>query len=56
MLTRIFAMFAWRTVWESDFWRYQENSVTGARRALRYRQGCHQPVAFGWLRGGRVIG
>lgn len=43
--------FAWREVRDSGVWLYEENEITGARRALRVSR-CYQPQDFDWLDGG----
>ena len=51
MLRWLRSLIAWRTVHDSGVWLYQENAVTGARRALRFSPG-HQPRRDQWLAGG----
>lgn len=46
------ALFAWRTVRDRGVWRYQENRITGKRRAQRMQATGHQPVDRAWLEGG----
>jgi hypothetical protein len=43
------SLFAWRTVRDSGVYLYQENAVTGARRAMRYNVGGAQPLDHDWL-------
>jgi hypothetical protein len=47
------SLFAWRTIRDTGIWIYQENVVTGERRALRHVgvAKCYQPVAHHWLQG-----
>lgn len=49
---RFRAAFAWETKRDTGVWLYQENRVTGARRAL-YCGGGYQPLNEVWLKGGR---
>lgn len=42
------AMFAWRDVRDNGTWAYQENTVTGARRAVRIGA-CYSPKDIDWL-------
>ena len=47
------SIFAWRdALTNSPIWLYQENSVTGARRAIRIGRGSWSPLNWHWLRGG----
>lgn len=46
------ALFGWHDVRCSGVWLYQENAVTGARRARRVLTGLHQPIDFDWLDAG----
>jgi hypothetical protein len=41
----------WRTVGELGIWRYQQNAITGQRRAQRLAI-LYAPVHSDWLRGG----
>ena len=43
----------WRTVADLGAWRYQENTVTGQRRALRIYTG-YSALDSAWLNGGRA--
>ena len=46
------AALAWRTVpMPASIWTYQENRITGKRRAIRTSR-CFQPVNCEWLGGG----
>jgi hypothetical protein len=47
-ITWIKSLFAWRDVKWTPVWRYQENSVTGRRRAIRCGSG-YTPLDFDWL-------
>lgn len=55
-LRRIFvAPFAWRDVRDQGVWLYQQNAVTGARRAVRISR-CGQPIDFAWIAAGEADG
>ena len=43
--------FAWRHVGDKGAWRYEENAVTGQRRA--HNMGPHGPIDGHWLEGKR---
>lgn len=47
----LLAPFAWRDVRDQGVWLYQQNTVTGARRAVRISR-CGQPIDFEWLANG----
>ena len=51
MLDKIKALFAWRTVFRSGCYAYQENGVTGKRRLVRTTSGGHSPYDEDWLMG-----
>jgi hypothetical protein len=42
------ALFGWRTIAATGVWRYQQNIVTGWRRAVRCGSG-YQPRDVRWL-------
>jgi hypothetical protein len=42
------AIFAWRDVKDNGTWAYQQNAVTGERRAVRIGA-CWSPKDFDWL-------
>lgn len=42
------AWFAWREVCDQGVWLYMENTVTGARKAIRISR-CFAPLDFEWL-------
>jgi hypothetical protein len=42
------ALFVWRDVRDNGTWAYQENAVTGARRAVRIGA-CYSPKDMDWL-------
>lgn len=52
MIKGIKSLFAWQTIAEHGVYAYQENGVTGARRAIRVIFGGYSPLAQGWLDGG----
>jgi hypothetical protein len=57
MLRWLRSLFAWRTVMRYGPWRYEENSITGARRVPgldTMRKGGHNvhPGTRHWLAGG----
>lgn len=56
LLDRIRSWFAWREVRDAGVWSYQQNTITGARRAID-KGGPWQPVDWRWLgeRNGRAI-
>lgn len=41
--------FSWEDVRDSGVWLYQENKITGARRALPLCEGGYQPQDLEWL-------
>ena len=43
------SLFAWETDFEAGIYAYQENRVTGARRARRVVVGGWSPINWGWL-------
>ena len=47
------SLFAWRKVEGigGPIWTYSENTITGARKAIRHG-GCYQPLNHDWLDGG----
>lgn len=46
------ALFAWRPVKNTGVWLYEENEVTGQRRATELSGGCYQPLSYEFLRRG----
>lgn len=50
-----FRWMAWRTMITTTVWVYEENSVTGQRRAIWYGGGGHQPIDMTWLRRGDIV-
>jgi hypothetical protein len=52
MLDWLKSLFAWRNVFDAGVYAYQENAVTGRRRALRINSGGYSPLALDWLNGG----
>jgi len=46
--SRVRAVFAWLEVRSTGVWAYEENDITGRRRAIRVGAG-HQPVDGDWL-------
>lgn len=46
------SLFAWRIVRETPVYVYQENTVTGRRRAVRVVPGGYVPINEQWLEGG----
>lgn len=51
MFDTLRSMFAWHTVFTAGVYRYEENSVTGRRRASRRFQGGYSPIDIAWLGG-----
>ncbi|GJE77228.1 hypothetical protein BGCPKDLD_3831 [Methylorubrum suomiense] len=43
------SLFAWRTIRQMGVYAYQQNAVTGKRRAVRLTMGCHSPIDENWL-------
>lgn len=43
------SLFAWQTVMRLGVYAYEQNEVTGARRAVRLTTGCHSPIDQIWL-------
>ena len=52
MLRFIRSLFAWRLVKVSGVYGYEQNTVTGARRAVRVNSGGYSPVDLDWLDAG----
>jgi len=52
MVRWVRSWFAWRRVFVAGVWLYEENAVTGRRRASRINRGGYSPVAFDWLDAG----
>ena len=42
------SLFAWQDVISTTVWLYQENAITGQRRALRVGSG-YQPIWLRWI-------
>ncbi len=53
MLRFIRSLFAWRTVRVAGVYAYEQNAITGARRAVRINSGGHSPVDLDWLDAGK---
>lgn len=53
MFRRIKAFFAWRDYRHNGVWLYQENMITGQRRALKVSS-CYQPLDLEWLTRGTL--
>jgi hypothetical protein len=51
MIRWLKSLFAWRRVDRGSGWAYEENRITGERRAFRFASG-HQPLDSRWLRAG----
>lgn len=51
MFTWLRSLFAWEFVGELGVWRYEQNRITGARRAYNL-SGMHGPKHSQWLAGG----
>lgn len=49
------SQFAWEIVRDSGVYIYEENTVTGARRAITYSL-CYQPLDRAWLANRRATG
>jgi hypothetical protein len=49
-----FRWLAWRRMMTTAVWLYQENIVTGQRRAI-WRGSGYQPVDDTWLRRGDIV-
>ncbi len=45
------SLFAWQHIGDLGVWRYEENTITGARRAIRL-DGLNGPWNSQWLAGG----
>lgn len=43
------ALFAWRTSFQTPVWLYEENEITGDRRAVRVARGERIPLDLEWL-------
>ncbi|MFB9149550.1 hypothetical protein [Roseovarius ramblicola] len=54
-LRRVFSPFAWRDVRATQAWVYQENALTGDRRAVHLGGG-YAALDIGWLRGAQGRG
>jgi len=52
LLDHLLAPFAWRTVREKGGYAYQENDLTGARRAVRLQNKGYTPCDLGWVETG----
>jgi len=48
IIRAIRVFFAWRNVFNTGVWLYQQNKITGQRRAFKVGEG-HQPVSQEWL-------
>lgn len=48
---KIAALFAWSPVRDSGVWMYEQNEITGKRRATRYNYNVWQPLDANWLKG-----
>lgn len=55
IIASLASTFAWRHVQTKGVWRYEENSVTGERRALRDQPWGHSPLDEAWLGGRECI-
>jgi hypothetical protein len=45
------ALIGWRSVSTTGVWDYQQNKITGRRRAVRVNASGHQPQDHIWLAG-----
>jgi hypothetical protein len=52
MMRWLRSLFAWRFVRVSGIWEYEENAVTGARRASNWCRGGYSPLDWHWLLAG----
>lgn len=48
------SLFAWRPVRNTGVWLYEQNSVTGRRRAID-AGGCYQPLDRSFMRDGDIV-
>lgn len=53
MLRWFRSLFAWREYRHSGVWLYEQNDVTGHRRAFKVSS-CYQPVDLEWLTAGAL--
>jgi hypothetical protein len=53
MWERIRSWFAWKDIRDSGVWLYQENTITGSRRAIRLSR-TWQPLDVEWLEQGNT--
>ena len=51
MLRWFLSLFAWREEHHSGVWLYEQNAITGQRRATKV-SGCYQSVNLEWLTAG----
>lgn len=43
------SLFAWKDVFQAGVYMYQENTITGERRCIRYISGGYSPKDTTWL-------
>lgn len=48
------SLSAWRAIRNSSVWLYEQNEITGQRRATLI-SGCYQPLDWDFLRDGDVV-
>jgi hypothetical protein len=52
MLRWVRSWFAWNRVFVAGVWLYEQNTVTGRRRASRIDSSGYSPINFDWLDAG----
>ena len=53
MMNWLLSLFAWREHRTTAVWRYDHNTVTGKRRAVRLTMGGWSPLDRQWLQDGK---
>lgn len=48
------SLFAWRPIRNTGVWLYEQNNVTGQRRAID-AGGCWQPLDWDFMRAGDIV-
>jgi hypothetical protein len=54
ILKWLHSFFSWKPYRDTGIWRYEENAVSGKRRAIKVGP-CFQPLMLDWLREGDVV-
>lgn len=52
MIRWVRSLFAWQIASFGGPWRYEINTITGKRRAVREFKGGHSPLDWNWLLAG----